>query len=239
MSILGPPMPVEPLPRRSRVRRRFDDLVEYASDLRYARRYRREAVLGIDPELAPDVERRRRQEAAASAWPAFVIPGAVPWALVLGRSDDTVVWVHHFAAYPTGLMFHLEVRLRPGTERRHSQQADPDAFPLDDQLLGLRYGLQVSTGETAVKQHGGWLPRRGQSGALNLQPLSMHGSDSTYSESQWLHPLPPAGSLGFAAVWPERDIEETVVTVDAGEAHAAAERAIEPWPKPATPTNEP
>ena len=82
-------MPVEPLPRRSRVRRRFDDLVEYASDLRYARRYRREAVLGIDPELAPDVERRRRQEAAASAWPAFVIPGAVPWALVLGRSDDT------------------------------------------------------------------------------------------------------------------------------------------------------
>jgi hypothetical protein len=104
VSILGPPMPVEPLPRRSRVRRRFDDLVEYASDLRYARRYRREAVLGIDPELAPDVQRRRRQEAAASAWPAFVIPGAVPWALVLGRSDDTVVWVHHFAAYPTGLM---------------------------------------------------------------------------------------------------------------------------------------
>jgi hypothetical protein len=221
------------------VRRRLDDLVEYASDLRYARRYRREDALAREQALAPEVELRLRQEAAASEWPASVIPGALPWALVLGRSEDTVVWVHHFAAYPTGLMFHLEVRLRPGTQRRHTQQHDPDAFPLDETLLGLRYGLQVSTGETAVRQLGNWRRGSGQTGSLNLRPMNMHGSDSVYNESQWLHPLPPTGSLSLAAVWPERDIGETVVTVDAGEAHAAAERAIEAWPKPTAPTNEP
>jgi hypothetical protein len=45
--------------------------------------------------------------------------------------------------------------------------------------------------------------------------------------------------LSFAAVWPARDIEETVVTVDAGEAHAAAERAVEAWPNSESITDEP
>jgi hypothetical protein len=44
--------------------------------------------------------------------------------------------------------------------------------------------------------------------------------------------LPPSGPVRFVAVWPQRDIEETVVTVDADEAIEAAARAVEAWPMP-------
>jgi hypothetical protein len=54
----------------------------------------------------------------------------------------------------------------------------------------------------------------------------------TRTQSFWLFPLPPSRTLRFAAVWPQPDIEETVVTVDADEAIEAAARAVEVRPMP-------
>jgi hypothetical protein len=214
---------------------RIEGLTDYANGLRgvhYQRRRETQAIKQASkPRVTPDI----RYPPSGKHWPAYVIPGSVDWALILGRNDDTLIWMHRFAAYPTGLMCLLEVRLRPGTHERHIRHTDPDEFTGADQVSGLRYGLQVATGDTAVLQHdpsgGEYWPRARTSGPMTLRQMGGGGDPFRLSQGLWLNPLPPDGPMSFAAVWPERDIDETVVTVDAGEALAAADRAVEGWPK--------
>jgi hypothetical protein len=158
------------------------------------------------------------------AWargPEDMVPGVVPVALLVARTDTHAVLVDGLLVYPTGFDFDLAVRRRPG----HSRQ------PRD---RGHRWGhdlrLEVwfADGRRADND-----PRRwpGASGDQVPDPpllyQSIVGDDGGHV---WLWGLPPPGPLTFACAWPAEQIPPSHAVVDAGLVLAAAARAQTLWP---------
>ena len=156
-----------------------------------------------------------------------VLPGVAPVALVLARTDDTVVGLTDVRGYPEGFVFVLRVRWGAVVDRDeeapwpfpHWGSPDPldgDLFP--DELL--RFGVQFADGrkvtnldmypfvpedlppDQPVLVEGGGVGSEGGGGPWDLELA--------------VQPLPPPGPLVFVCAWPGRGIPESRVEIDAG-----------------------
>ena len=181
------------------------------------------------PELTPEqvhaIQRKHNP-------PENEVPGAVPFAAVLGRNADAAVAIIGVQAYSTGVSFNLAVRLRRG------DRDNPGA--LHHAVFGGRFGsgstddaLLLGVGYPdgrAASTIGDMGPAADEQDRPVLTPGGGGGGSTSYDIRFWLNPLPGPGDLTIVCAWPARGIAETQ-TVIGGDLIAAGVAAItELWP---------
>jgi hypothetical protein len=149
-----------------------------------------------------------------------MVPGVVPVALLVARTDTHAVLIDGLLVYPTGFDFDLTVRRRPGRRRHH--QPDPRVWH------ELRLEVRFADGRRADNGPGPWPhPDDDRPPDPPLLYQSVIGPDGGHV---WLWGLPPPGPLTFACLWSAEQIPPSQAVVDAGLVLAAAARAQTLWP---------
>lgn len=145
--------------------------------------------------------------------------GFVPVRLVLARTEDLVITVGPFEAFPTGVRCAFKIRsrgfIRPFGVFSEGMQLGV-GFPDGSKWQGVRADLLNSL-ETPPP-------------APNVMPMGGGGSGSASQVDLWLWPLPPAGPVTFALSWPARGIAETTAQIDGALLRATAAEAQQLWP---------
>ena len=176
-------------------------------------------------------------------WPCNnVVPGMAPVAVVLARTEQTVVAVTGIRAYPTGFGFTLTLRLR-NLDRRARRGFWP--FPEFGYHGGrtvpadaFRFTIQFADGRSVTNLDPA--PSDPEVPAFEQPMLSsgpgtgLVGSGSSPDRWGWdmdyrVRPLPPPGPLAFVCVWPERGIPPSRVEVDGAAVLGAADAAVRLW----------
>ena len=162
---------------------------------------------------------------AWSRGPVDMVPGVVPVALLVARTDTHAVLIDGLLVYPTGFDFDLAVRRHPGQPRRHGVH-------LWEEQLSLE--VRFADGRHADNGPGPW-PRPDDDRPPDPPLLyqSIIGPDGGHV---WLWGLPPPGPLTFACQWPTEQIPPSQAALDAGLVLAAAARATRLWPDQASST---
>jgi hypothetical protein len=127
-----------------------------------------------------------------------------------GVEFSFVVRVRSQVDDPTGLSGPMGWAATPGTQR------------------GLRMGLEYSDGRRAVV---GVMPPRFSEDAEQpvLVPRGASRNGEKRRRNLWLSPLPSAGTLRVVIDWPDRDMAESDLVLDADELVAAADRSEKLW----------
>jgi hypothetical protein len=170
-----------------------------------------------------------------------VLPGVAPVALLLARTDNTVVGLTDVRGYPNGFVFLLRLRWGLVADRYEEvpwpfpDWGSPD--PLDGELFPdelLRFGVKFAEGRrvTNMDQYP-FVPEE-----LPLdQPVLVEGGGvgseggrmgrGAFGDLELaVQPLPPPGPLAFVCAWPSRGIPEVQVEIDAGLVLEAAAAAV-------------
>jgi hypothetical protein len=163
-----------------------------------------------------------------------MLPGSVPFELVVARNDRAAVAVTKLGAYPVGFELDLVVLA-----------SDEDEDELDPMIMGpmrrpgahradakhdmLRFGIQFSDGSkvTNVNNRRGDM-HPGGDGPPSAPVMNTGGGSSgggDWRQRLWVWPLPPPGPLTFVCEWPAAGIELIRVEVDAQPLIDAAGRA--------------
>jgi hypothetical protein len=151
-----------------------------------------------------------------------MVPGVVPVALLVARTDTHAVLIDGLLVYPTGFDFDLAVRRHPGHPRRHGGHLWEDQ---------LRLEVRFADGRRADNGPGPWPhPDDDRPPDPPLLYQSVSGPDGGHV---WLWGLPPPGPLTFACQWLAEQIPPSQAELDAGLVLAAAARARILWPAPA------
>lgn len=195
------------------------------------------------PEDADQDEPWMSPEWTGPGW--HLRPGLSALTVLLGRSSSTAVLVEGARAYPTGLVLRLVVQLRErGREARRRVVTELNVthgrgrLDLFLPVGGLRWGVELADGgrvttvddyspwnERPPEADERWTPDRPVLQGLG-RPTVWGGS---WSRDVWLWPLAPPGPLRFVCAWPDRGIDETSTTVDAGPLRQAADAATPYW----------
>jgi hypothetical protein len=154
-----------------------------------------------------------------------MVPGVVPVALLVARTNTHAVLIDGLLVYPTGFDFDLAVRRRPGLGRRY-HHPDPDVWH------ELRLEVRFADGRRADNGPGPWPRPDEQPPDPPLLYQSTSGPDGGHV---WLWGLPPPGPLAFACQWPAQQLPPSEAVVDAGLVLDAAARATSLWPDPSPP----
>ena len=155
------------------------------------------------------------------------MPRAVAIDLLVARGDDIAVWVAEALAYPTGVAFGLVIvrRYGPSPERRHRPWFIPPGEPDGPRFaIGFADGRRTAIGRPFA--HGD-----DRTPDIVLSHNGGGGSDRRWTGRMWLWPLPPAGPLTLAFIWPELKVPETTVEIDSTPIRDAAAQAVELWPE--------
>ena len=152
-----------------------------------------------------------------------MVGGFVPWRIVLARTDIAYAAVQAFEAFPSGVQFQLVERFQ--------NQVDPTARPpFQIDLRALRVGVQFSDGRSGATQLYTGRSRSMRPGEVLIGPRGGVGHRGEQFANMWLWPLPPPGPMRWFSVWPEMEIEEHSVEVDAADLVTAAATAERLWP---------
>ncbi len=165
------------------------------------------------------------------AWerPEGVLPGTVPYNLLLVRNERAAVSVGSIRAYPEGFEFTVHARVR---------RTGPDAWPFDP--LGhrpgaaapgerLRLGLLFADGRRA-EAHGGIGNPGAGPGEVHLMAQGATAGGSGWDGDFWVHPLPPPGPLRFVVSWREQGVDEVSGALDGTVIRTGARQAVVLWP---------
>jgi len=154
-----------------------------------------------------------------------MVPGVVPVALLVARTDTHAVLIDGLLVYPTGFDFDLAIRRHPGRPREHRHRPRP----WDDKLwLEVRF----ADGRTADNDPRRWPRLSGDQ--LPDPPLLYQSTSGEDGGHVWVWGLPPLGPLTFACQWPAQQIPPSQAQLDAGLVLEAAARATTLWPDQAS-----
>jgi hypothetical protein len=177
------------------------------------------------------------------AWPCTnELPGMAPVAVILARTEETVVAVTGIRAYPAGFGFTLHLRLR-NLDPRQRREFSP--FPELGRHRGpewpdevLRLTIEFANGRSVSTLDA---PPGGSEAPDPAQPMLSSGPGTGMAVSgsfrdRWVwdmdyrvRPLPPPGPLAFICVWPERGIPSSRLEVDGAAIREAAGAAVTLW----------
>ncbi|NIJ04763.1 hypothetical protein [Frigoribacterium faeni] len=198
------------------------------------------------PEVPPTDDDDQPEEVwVPPAWtqpPPAWLPGRLPEAALLARTDEVAVAVTGVAVHPSGVSFEIESVLRNPQQGRRAWAALVDRFEggrfrpgLADASDGLRFGVELADGATAIAGPGHFFDGDHTEApvgpVLSLAPHGGSGDDRimTATSTLWLWPLPADGPIDLVIVWPEFGIAETRHRFDHLELDAAARRARPYW----------
>ena len=153
-----------------------------------------------------------------------MVPGVVPVALLVARTDTHAVLVDGLLAYPTGFDFDLAVRRRPGRPRHHR--------PHPRVWHELRLEVRFADGRSADNHPRHW--PRPSGNQLPDQPLLYQSTVGPDGGHVWLWGLPPPGPLTFSCEWPAEQVPPSQAVLDAALILEAAARAQTLWPTKAS-----
>lgn len=179
---------------------------------------------GFDPPSPEQLAMWARR----SAPPENEAPGAVPFAGVLGRTDDIAVLLVGATVYSTGVRLDVAIRAR-------NTDAGGDLFGSVGGHLGganrLLLGVEYADGRVATNSSTpDWPPVVRPDDEASLQMMGGGGGARSVDVSLFLCPVPPAGPLTIMCAWPEREVDETRTVLDASAITAAAAQVVELWP---------
>jgi hypothetical protein len=159
-----------------------------------------------------------------------LLPGVAPVALLLARTDNTVVGLTDVRGYPNGFEFLLRLRwglvADPYEEVRwpfpHWSSPNPlDGDPFPDELLC--FGLQFTDGRRVTNMDGyPFVPEELPPDQPVLVEAGVGGEGGRLGRGAFwdlelaIQPLPPPGPLAFVCAWPARGIPEVRAEIDAG-----------------------
>jgi hypothetical protein len=174
------------------------------------------------PQMDPPPRPKRQPWMGA---PAGWIGGWVPWHIELFKTEKLFAVIGDVYAFPTGVSFAVENRRRPVPIERGQR----DISHLVDMGLGPKIGIGFSDGRkthTAAQR-----PHELTEDPIGpvLQFCGGGSGNGGGRVNLWLWPLPPPGPLTIAAVWPDEDVSERILTLDAEELIEAAGRAEKLW----------
>jgi hypothetical protein len=151
--------------------------------------------------------------------PENMVPGVVPVALLVARTDTHAVLIDGLLVYPTGFDFDLAVRRHQGQHRRHGGHLWEDK---------LRLEVRFADGRRADNDPRSWPhPAGDQPPDPPVLYQSTRGPDGGHV---WLWGLPPPGPLTFVCQWPGSQLPASGVEIDASLIMEAADRAVHVWP---------
>ncbi len=193
--------------------------------------------VGFFSELQPPEDSDREPEPHRMKWRGDAddtVGVGLAFNAVLVQTDQVAVTATGFFAYPTGFAFSLVTisRLSPSPVPL-GMHPHPGAIRRGGVPGGeFRFGIGFSDATTAFafSMH----HRRGPDG--ELAPRILHtrgggGGGRTYRQSFWCEPLPSPGSMKFVCEWPDLEIPETSVDIDASAIIEAASRSVPLWPE--------
>jgi hypothetical protein len=148
-----------------------------------------------------------------------MVPGLVPVALLVARTDSHAVLIDNLLVYPTGFDFDLTIRFRAGRPRGSHEHLWDDR---------LRLEVRFADGRSADNDPRRWPRPTGDQ--LPDPPLLYQSTIGPDGGHVWLWGLPPPGPLTFACDWPAQQIPPSQAVLEAGLVLAAAARAQTLWP---------
>lgn len=167
----------------------------------------------------PDDDLHRRAEP-----PENEVPVALPHNVLLARTDDVAVSLLGLQVCSTGVLFHVDVRVRASALRRLDHRLNELVWAHGPRCSRFLLGVEFSDGRRASSLPGG------SSGGVLLQSRGGGGGETSIDQSWWLSPLPPEGPLHLVVRCPDLGLPESMVELDGGEIRRAAERVVVLWP---------
>jgi hypothetical protein len=162
---------------------------------------------------------------------------AVPLSLLLAQNANFSVGISGCSAYPSGVTFTVEMRMRgapptapwvPGKNHPFRRWWPVDGAEIPPDVLRLE--VRFADGRRATTVRGDPLPFESEAGPRPVLAFrGGSGTPRTWDAELWLAPLPPPGPLAFVTEWPVAGIEKTVVEVDADVILEAAAQSRELW----------
>lgn len=162
--------------------------------------------------------------------PRDVVPAVVPLEKVVASTDEVAVYLSGFWVYPAGFEFEA---LAVGRDEEsgldpfsfdHSYAAEKTGeIPLQQLRLGFEFGDGSKVTNTSGQFDWEWVGNR--PAAPIMSGSRGQSGEGRWSETFWVWPLPPAGSLTFVCEWPAAEIPLTRSGLDAAAIIEAASRA--------------
>lgn len=145
---------------------------------------------------------------------------------LLARSSDVAVAVRGITAYSDGLVLHVVVLFADEQKR---EQLDWSLQEYSRSPGRFRLGVQLPDGLRATTGTGDAPPLESPSAGATLTLLRSSGGPLQWQGDYWLWPLPGEGSMVVGCRWPDRAIEESLVSVDTTALLAAAGSSGPVW----------
>lgn len=169
--------------------------------------------------------------------PHGVMPGCSCQRAALVRTDDVVLLLDGFLAYPNGVEFRLLGAIRPvgsvsplseiaAWSQSHRAAKTPDGQLTDDFMR-----LAIIFGDGTEWTNVGWRPVFGRDAPADRMVIERggHGDDRSFENRWWIWPLPPPGPIAFVCSWPARGIDDARAVIDGDEIRACAADAEVLW----------
>ena len=144
----------------------------------------------------------------------------------LARSADVVVALSGVTAFSDGLLLHVAVLFADEQKRElldwslQEYSRSPGRF---------RLGVQLPSGVRATTGTGDAPPLETPATQAVLTLLSNAAGPLRWNGDYWLWPLPEEGSMVIGCRWPDRGIDETLVSVETAALLSAAATSGPVW----------
>jgi hypothetical protein len=194
-----------------------------------------------DPEF-PEPEEADSRQPPWWAAPENELPALFPVSELIAVTDYVAIALVGAFVYRDGIELRIERRLRrtglPFGEWNELCATFMEHWPMggrSDQQGRLRFGLILGDGERVVLDSpffGGVDPSAKPEGhTLARRQGGGGGGGSTYSatDSLWVWPMPPEGSMELVMQWPALDVGERRVRLDATQTRRLALQAKPLW----------
>jgi hypothetical protein len=145
---------------------------------------------------------------------------------VLARSSDVAVAVRGITAYSDGLLLHVTVLFADEQKR---EQLDWSLQQYSRSPGRFRLGVELPGGARAITGSSDAPPVESPTTSAVLTLLSSNAGALQWQGDYWLWPLPEEGPLVVGCRWPDRAIDETLVSLDTTPLRAAAATSGPVW----------
>jgi len=174
-----------------------------------------------------EVHRRARQPHAGPAQDEIGVLAMAGFPLA--RSTDVVIALGGITAYSDGLLLHMVVLFADEQKR---ELLDWSLQEFSRSPGRFRVGIEMPNGSRATTGTGDSPPLEAPADNAVLMLLDNAVGPLRWHGDYWLWPLPDEGTLVLATRWPDRGIDETLVSIDTGPLRSAAAMSGPVWRAP-------